>query len=146
MATVTPCATPVRRRSYEPGYSQTQRAFGRHFGDDYIAPTLLRIGGEWRSVTTPSQDLVDSADLVLQGGHVYTISQAIVDDITAAGLCVATVTVGIVVPDEGLYPSSLTYPGGTTYVGIDDGVTPPAAASFLPGDTYLPSDTTYPGE
>lgn len=94
MPLVTPCATARRRRSAEAGYSPTQRAFGRHFGDVYEAPTYLRIDGTWRSVTTPSQDLVDTADLVIQGGHAYELDEDVVGAIEDAGLCLAAVGVG----------------------------------------------------
>ena len=92
MPTVTPCATAVRRHSAFQR-SATTRAFGRHFGDVLEAPSYLRISGVWRSVSVPSQDLIDSADVFIQGGHATLVTTAVADELTAAGLCYATITV-----------------------------------------------------
>lgn len=60
---------------------------------------MLRRGGVWETVDTPSQTLLDTADsirdvdgtmklAVFMGGHVAQVTQAIADELTAAGYSV----------------------------------------------------------
>jgi hypothetical protein len=144
MPVVTPCATPVRRQSHRPGISSTSRAFGRHFGDIPEAPTYLRIDGVWVSVKTPSQDQIDSADLMIQGGHLTDVSAAVRLEVLAAGLCLVTDGAATA---TGAYPSMLTFPSAVGTFPIaddDDPVVVPDDGPLLPSALLLPSSTTYP--
>lgn len=94
MPVVTPCATPRLRQIVRPRPTPTQRAFNRHYHDVYEAPTYLRIGGVWTSVTTPTQDQLAAADMVLQGGHQHVVTAAVAAAIQAAGLCLSTIIGG----------------------------------------------------
>lgn len=143
MPTVTPCPTPYRRRSTTPR-STTSARLARHFGDVYEAPTYLRIDGVWRSVKTPSQDLIATADLMLQGGHATDISSTVYSEIIDAGLCLTYVDPA---GTSSSYPSTTaTWPSTTgTFPYDDDTETPPTDDGLLlPSATTLPSSTTLP--
>lgn len=142
MPTVTPCPTPYRRRSTTPR-STTSARLARHFGDVYEAPTYLRIDGVWRSVKTPSQDLIDTADLMLQGGHATLVTSTIYNEIIDAGLCLTTVAVDVGTSSS--YPSTTaTWPSTTSTFPTEDTTPTPTVGGLLPSATTLPSSTTLP--
>lgn len=74
---------------------KAQRAIARIVGPMPTGGSLLRIGGVWSFVRHPSQDQINSVDLdteaegspplFLQGGHTYSIRQAIYDELDSAG-------------------------------------------------------------
>lgn len=60
---------------------------------------MLRTGGVWATVQTPTQAQIDTADTILDangqqmkaaflGGHVYQVSTTIGNELTAAGYAV----------------------------------------------------------
>jgi hypothetical protein len=52
--------------------------------------SVLKINGEYYDIRTPSQDEINSASVVYQGGHVYTISSGEAAELTAAGYTVVS--------------------------------------------------------
>jgi hypothetical protein len=50
-----------------------------------IGASLLRIGGVWRAVTGPSEELLATADLYYRGGRFYTITSDIAVTLIAQG-------------------------------------------------------------
>lgn len=68
-----------------PGQSRAERAIARIAGPAEVGVTLYRLDGDWRSARTPSQDVLDSADRVILGGHETDISGDDYDEIIEAG-------------------------------------------------------------
>jgi hypothetical protein len=64
------------------------RRLFRHYKARARGRSVLRIGGVYLTVDTPSQTQIDSATEVYQGGHVYTVTQTVADALTAAGYTV----------------------------------------------------------
>lgn len=113
MPTIMPCASPVRRRSAEPGLSPTQKAWGRHFGDIYEAPSYLRIEGSWVSIKSPRPSVMATADLVLLGGHETEVDAGVTVELDAASLCYQVVSgaaPSALLPSTSLYPATSLYP------------------------------------
>lgn len=83
--------------------------------------TLIRTGGVWRQVATPTTDDQANADLdtdgqrlFLLGGHWHHILDATYSEILAAGF---TGSFEIPGSEGAAYPSSTTYPSSTLYPG-----------------------------
>lgn len=71
-----------------PDTSGVQYQSWRYYGGNPRARTVLRIGGVYQTVESPSQLLVDAATEVYMGGHIYTVSAATAADLVAAGYVV----------------------------------------------------------
>ena len=68
--------------------TQTRLGFRlfRHFGvRGPRGRTVLKIGGTYATYDYPTQAQIDSASEVYLGGHVYEVSSAVADALTAAG-------------------------------------------------------------
>jgi hypothetical protein len=50
--------------------------------------SVLKIDGVYYEIRTPSQDEMNEASVVYQGGHTYTVSATEAADLTAAGYTV----------------------------------------------------------
>ncbi len=50
--------------------------------------TVIKLGGTYRTVDNPEQFTLDAATEVYLGGHIYTVTQAVADALTAAGYTV----------------------------------------------------------
>ena len=61
------------------------QALMRHFGGQPRGRSVLKIGGVYQTVDTPSTDQCSSATEVYLGGHIYPVTQAVADALTAAG-------------------------------------------------------------
>lgn len=71
--------------SVRPRQSAGQRAVARISGPLIVGQTLFKKNGTWFCQTSPGADVIAGADPVYVGGHMYEISQAIYDEIVAAG-------------------------------------------------------------
>ena len=78
------------------GRTPSESRFWGHFGLQPSGVTLIRESGVWSTVSHPLQTRLEAADNIRNasgevvkgyflGGHVHTISQAIADELTAAG-------------------------------------------------------------
>ena len=47
--------------------------------------TVVKVNGQWRSVMSPHEDFLAGCTVVLRGGYVHEISEALADELTAAG-------------------------------------------------------------
>jgi hypothetical protein len=81
--TFTPPTTPETPWVNAESPPLARRLF-RYYGPTNRGRSVLRIGGVYRTVDNPSQDLLATASEVYLGGHVY-----VVDDTTAAALSAA---------------------------------------------------------
>lgn len=57
----------------------------RHYSNLPRGRSVIKIGGLYRTLDNPDQDLLDAATEVYLGGHIYTITQTVADALTAAG-------------------------------------------------------------
>lgn len=82
-----PLITPptVTVSSVRPWQSGAKRAIARISGPLVVGQTLFKKNGTWFCQTSPGADVIDGADPVYVGGHMYEISQALYDEIVAAG-------------------------------------------------------------
>lgn len=69
---------------YRPVPALSQRLM-RHFKSRARGRTVLLIDGVYATYDTPSQDTINVATEVYQGGHVYTVTDAQAAALTAAG-------------------------------------------------------------
>jgi hypothetical protein len=65
-----------------------QYLFARHCSNLPRGRSVLKTAGVYRTVDNPSQTDIDAASEVYLGGHVYTVTQAVADALTAAGYTV----------------------------------------------------------
>ena len=82
----------------------SQRLF-RHGSPHARGRSVLRIGGVYQTIDTPTNVQVDSATEVYLGGHVYVVDQTTADRLTAAGY---TVTADAPAPVRDLTWGALT--------------------------------------
>lgn len=47
--------------------------------------TVVKVGGTWRTVVSPSEDFLATCSVVLRGGYEHQIDQALADELTANG-------------------------------------------------------------
>lgn len=77
-------------------FSRAASAWWGHFGLQPTGQTLIREGGVWSAVSLPTQTRLEDADEITDaagspapgyflGGHIYTISQVVADELTAQG-------------------------------------------------------------
>lgn len=57
----------------------------RHYKSRARGQSVLRIGGVYQTIETPSQTDIDSASEYYAGGHVYQVSDAVSAALVAAG-------------------------------------------------------------
>lgn len=65
-------------------WRMSQRLF-RHYGARARGRSVLKIGGVYTIIDTPTSTDIDSATEYYAGGHIYTVSQAVADALAAAG-------------------------------------------------------------
>ena len=72
------------------GYSVPRRGYllMRHYRNHDRGQSVLKIGGTYQAIMHPTQAQIDSATEVYQGGHVYTVSEAVAAALTDAGYSV----------------------------------------------------------
>lgn len=63
-------------------------ALFRHYGLRPRGRTVMKVAGVYATYDYPYQGTVDLATEVYLGGHVYTVTQAVADALTAAGYTV----------------------------------------------------------
>jgi hypothetical protein len=79
----------------------TNRLFS-HFGGQARGRTVLREGGVYSTVDSPSADRVAAASEVYMGGHAYEVTAAQAAALTAAGYTVYSSKPGALVHGEAL--------------------------------------------
>jgi hypothetical protein len=65
-------------------WKTSRRLFG-HYRPLPRGRSVLKLGGVYRTVDTPTQLELDAATEAYLGGHIYTVSQAVADALAAAG-------------------------------------------------------------
>lgn len=81
MPTITPVTRPVGMvRDWQ---TPAERAIARIVGPLPTGESLVKQGGAWKAVRSPSQDFLDSCEIVFTGGHVYDISDELWAEIQA---------------------------------------------------------------
>jgi hypothetical protein len=50
-----------------------------------IGKTVVKVGGEWRTVVSPTEDFLATCDVVLRGGYKTYVSTELAAELTAAG-------------------------------------------------------------
>lgn len=69
-----------------------QRALFKYYGPYPVGQSVLRIGGVYRTITSPDQLTLATATEVYLGGHIYDISTATAAALVAAGYTVVGYT------------------------------------------------------
>lgn len=72
----------------EPGVDPRAMRLLRHYKSRACGRSVLKIGGVYQTIDTPTQEQINSATEVYLGGHVYTVSDATAAALTAAGYVV----------------------------------------------------------
>jgi hypothetical protein len=103
--------TVERNLAHHRARTAGQRAMARIAGPTAAGVTLYRIDGTWRQEQTPAHHELAQADVVLQGGHVYHLSQSDYEDLTGAGFTVNVVATATL-PSSSTFPSKHLYPYG----------------------------------
>ena len=78
------------------GRTSSESRFWAHFGAQPTGRTLIKESGVWSAVSYPLQSRLEAADTITDadgnrvpgyflGGHVHSITQAVADELTAAG-------------------------------------------------------------
>lgn len=73
---------------FPPTTTGPARRLFAHYKARARGQSVLRTAGVYATVVTPSQTQIDSATEYYAGGHVYTVTQAVADALTAAGYTV----------------------------------------------------------
>lgn len=55
------------------------------FVSQRIGKTVVKKGGQWRTVMTPQEDFLATCDVVLRGGMTHVITSGLASELTAAG-------------------------------------------------------------
>lgn len=50
-----------------------------------VAKTVVKYNGEWKTLTSPTEDFLAECSVVLRGGYVHQISSALAAELTSAG-------------------------------------------------------------
>jgi hypothetical protein len=50
-----------------------------------LGQTVVKVNDQWRTVVSPSEDFLATCSVVLRGGFVHQISDALAAELTAAG-------------------------------------------------------------
>lgn len=72
-----------------------QRRLWRHYGGNPRGVSVLKIGGVYQTITTPTTAQIDSATEYYAGGHVYVVSAAVSAALIAAGYTTADIFLGL---------------------------------------------------
>lgn len=57
----------------------------RHYSQLPRGRTVIKLGGTYQTVDNPQQSTLDASTEIYMGGHIYPVTQAIADALTAAG-------------------------------------------------------------
>ena len=80
-----PYADHVPPVAYDRAVDPLAIRLARHYKSRARGQSVLKLDGVYVTVETPSQDQMDAASEVYQGGHVYTVSQTVADALETAG-------------------------------------------------------------
>lgn len=83
-----PRTTPWNQEAVPQDVWLTGNRLMRHYSKGRRGRSVLRIGGTYRTLDSPSQSDIDLATEVYMGGHVYTVTDAVADALRAAGYTV----------------------------------------------------------
>lgn len=91
------------------------RAHMRHYSPLLRGHSVLKENGVYVTVDTPDQIRCNAAQEVYLGGHIYVVSQAVADALTAAGYTVQTLPdpapeTGYLEPVFRIFPLETLYP------------------------------------
>lgn len=75
-----------------PNTRGTQRALFKYYGPYPVGQSVIKVGGVYKTITSPDQLTLLTATEIYMGGHIYEISSATAAALVAAGYTVAGYT------------------------------------------------------